>query len=475
MKDNVLVYVSIFFMLNVMSLSAQKAIVYTTAQNTNLRISKTQILDFKVAKQPTETQICVFVDSLKKFQKIVGFGGALTDASAETFYKLPENLQKEFLTAFFDKQKGIGYSFARTSINSCDFSSDTYNYVQDNDSTLKSFDISHDRKYRIPFIKKAIAAAGGSLPLLISPWSPPAWMKDNNNMMHGGSLLPEFYQTWADYFVKFIQAYEAENIPIFGLTVQNEPMAIQKWESCIYTATQESDFVKNFLGPSLDRAGYSNKKIIIWDHNRDLLYQRAKDVLKDNEVNKYVWGVGFHWYETWTGSAMMFDNVRKVQESFPDKHLVFTEGCVEKFDYKRLNDWALGEKYGYSIINDMNSGVCGWLDWNILLDEKGGPNHAGNYCYAPVIADIKNVKLIYTNIYYYLGHFSKFIRPNAQRIISSSNREGLISCAFLDTDNKIIVVVMNKNNTSMNCNLYVNSKQATLKCLPHSISTVVFE
>src|SRR5678815_5497684 len=137
---------------------------------------------------------------------------------------------------YYDKDKGIGYTLGRTNINSCDFSSDTYTYVTDGDKELKSFNLGHDEKFKIPLIKKAIEAAGGKLDLFVSPWSPPAWMKDNNDMLHGGKLKPEFYDSWANYYVKFIQAYEKEGIPVWGLTVQNEPMAKQTWESCMYTA-----------------------------------------------------------------------------------------------------------------------------------------------------------------------------------------------------------------------------------------------
>ncbi len=465
----------IVFMLSGLYVFAGEATIYTTAKNTDLRITKTGTQGFTDAKQPVETQSCIFVDSHRKFQTVLGIGSALTDAAAETFYKLPENLQNELLTSFFDKEKGIGYTFARTNINTCDFSSDSYTYVQENDSALSSFDIAHDRKFRIPFIKKSIAAAGGKLPLLISPWSPPAWMKDNNSMLHGGSLLPQFRNAWANYFVKFIQAYEAENIPVFALTVQNEPMAKQTWESCIFTAKQEADFVRDYLAPTLIKSGYQDKKIIIWDHNRDLVFQRANDVLNDTLAAKYIWGVGYHWYETWTGCKMMFDNVRDVHESFPEKHLLFTEGCVEKFNFNKLSDWDLGEKYGYSIINDFNNGVEGWLDWNILLDEKGGPNHAGNFCYAPVIADTRSNKLIYTNIYYYIGQFSKFVHPGARRIISSSNRTDLLATAFQNPDNKIVVVVMNKSKKNMNYHLFINSQETVISSLPNSISTILID
>ncbi|HTD93907.1 MAG TPA: hypothetical protein VK644_08855, partial [Chitinophagaceae bacterium] len=274
--------------------------VYTTADKTDLRISQNGQLSFREYKQPFETEPCVFVDPSNTFQSFMGIGGALTDASAETFAKLPKAEQQEFLTAYFDPKKGIGYTLARTNIHSCDFSSDSYTYVSDEDPSLKTFNVAHDEKYRIPFIKAAIAAAGGKLQLYVSPWSPPAFMKDNNSLLQGGKLKAEFAQSWANYYVKFIRTYEAKGIPVWGLSVQNEPMAKQKWESCIYTADEERDFIKNFLGPTLQKQGLGGKKLIAWDHNRDLIFQRASTILNDPAAAKYVWGIGFHWYETWT-------------------------------------------------------------------------------------------------------------------------------------------------------------------------------
>lgn len=456
------------------STDGKKVLVYSTADSSAYRLSLTDTVEFKEMGQPLETQICVFVDPGKTFQTYFGMGAAMTDASAETFYKLPKDKQQELLKAYFDKTNGIGYTVARTNINSCDFSSDMYTYVKDGDTSLQSFSIEHDKKYKLPFIKEAMQTAGGQLNLFASPWSPPAWMKDNNDMLQGGKLKTEFYDSWALYYTKFIKAYEKEGVPVWGISVQNEPMAKQRWESCIYTAEEERDFLKKSLGPTMQKEGLKDKKIIVWDHNRDLIYQRAQTYFNDPEAAKYIWGLGFHWYEDWSGGTPMYENLRRVYESFPDKHIFFTEGCAESFNASRYNAWALGEEYGRSLINDYNNGMVGFTDWNILLDETGGPNHVQNFCFAPVHGDTKTGQLIYTNAYYYIGHFSKFIQPGAKRIAATASRSQLLTTAFRNEDGKTVVVVMNQGNAATPYYLWINGKAAEINALPHSIATLVF-
>lgn len=455
------------------SAAGKMVAVYTTAENTNNRLALTGNISFAAKPQPFENEVTVFVDPDKTFQSYLGIGGALTDASAETFYKLPKNKQQELLVAYFDKQKGIGYTVARTNIGSCDFSSDMYDYVDDNDRDLKSFSIAHDKKYKIPLIKEAMKAAGGKLTVFASPWSPPAFMKTNKDRLHGGKLDKAFYQPWANYYTKFIRAYQAEGIPVWGITIQNEPMATQRWESCIYTGEEERDFLKNNLGPTMQKAGLSAVKIIGWDHNRDLLYQRAGALLNDPLAAKYIWGIGFHWYEPWSGGQPMYDNLQRVHETFPNTNLLFTEGCAESFNPERIHNWALGEKYADNMIHDFNNGMTGFTDWNILLDEQGGPNHVGNFCFAPVHGNTQTGELTYTNAYYYIGHFSKFIEPGAKRVAAASSRSLLETTAFKNKNGKTVVIVMNRSNQSTPYFLWINGEAASLNAPAHSIQTLV--
>ncbi len=456
------------------SVKGKTATVYTTAPDTDLRLTKTSTVEFKPAMQPLESEVSVFVNPSEQYQSLIGIGGAITDASAEVFAKLSKEKQIEFLNAYYSVEKGIGYSLARTNIHSCDFSSGSYTYVNESDKELKTFSIQHDKQFRIPLIKKAIETAGGKLLLYGSPWSPPAFMKDNNNMLKGGKLLPEFYQSWANYYTKFIKAYESEGIPVWGITLQNEPMAVQRWESCIYTAEEERDFLKNFLGPTMEREGLSDKKIVVWDHNRDLMNQRANTIFGDPEAAKYAWGLGFHWYESWSGGEQMFNNVKIVNESYPDKKLLFTEGCADSFTPEGYQSWKNGERYGLSMINDFNNGTVGWTDWNILLDETGGPNHVQNFCFSPIHADTKTGELIYTPEYYYIGHFSKFIRPNAKRLSTACSRSQLLSTSFINENGNMVSVVMNQSEKEIKYKLYVGSDAIELNIPAHSIQSIIY-
>ena len=443
-----------------------------TNSTTQEKLADKGLIKFEKFAQPKETDACIFVDPDFKYQKLIGIGGAITDASAETLYKMPKAKQKEILEAYYGKN-GLGYTLVRTNMNSCDFSSESYTYVKDGDTSLKSFSVAHDEKYKIPMIKEAQKLIGKDFTFYFSPWSPPAWMKSNQNMLKGGRLEEKYYQTWANYYVKFIQEYQKRGINVWGLTIQNEPMAVQTWESCIYTAEEEGNFLKNNLGPTLWKNGFKDKKVIIWDHNRDLIYQRATTTLQDPETAKYAQGIGYHWYETWNNKTQLFDNLGETQRAFPNMFLAFTEGCKEQFKMDGIYDVSLGELYGRNMLNDFNKGTALWTDWNVLLDETGGPNHVGNFCFAPIIADTKTGKVHYTYEYYYIGHVSKYIKPGAQRVGNSSNRAALISTAFMNENGELVTVIMNESDKDTDAYLWIEGEAAKLSVPAHSIQTVI--
>ncbi len=439
---------------------------FCTAHDTAYRLSELEPITFEPAADSSPPS--VFIDTAVKFQEIQGFGGAFTEAAAVTLDKMPSHLRQEILEAYFSPNIGNAYSLCRTHINSCDFSLGNYAYTEvDGDVDLKHFSIEHDRQALIPMIREAIDLSGGKLKLFASPWSPPAWMKTNGMMNQGGKLKPEYRQAWADYYVRYIQEYGQEGIPIWGLTVQNEPEATQTWDSCIYTGEEERDFVRDYLGPTLHNAGLGGVNVIVWDHNRDRLFERAKIVLDDPKAASYVWGVGFHWY-----CGDHFDNVQLTHDAYPDKHLIFTEGCQEAGPH--LGSWDTGERYAHSIINDLNRWTEAWVDWNLVLDETGGPNHVNNLCSAPIIADTQVGEIHYQSSYYYIGHFSRFIRPGARRVACAKTLDSLEATAFLNVDGTVAVVVLNRTVQAIDFVLKSEGLQAKTSVPGRGIMTFVF-
>ena len=407
----------------------------------------------------------VWMNPAITFQTIEGFGGAFTEAAAVTWQKLSPARQEEAMRACFDRQSGLGYRLCRVHMNSCDFSLGNYSHLATaDDITLKGFSIDRDRQALIPMIKAAQRMAGEPIKLLASPWSPPAWMKSNGQMNGGGHLLPQYRQAWARCFVRFIQAYVDEDIPIWGVTVQNEPEATQRWDSCLYTAEEERDFVRDHLGPALTDAGLGHVKIIVWDHNRDRMVERASVVYSDAEAARYVWGTGFHWYV-----EDHFDHVQLTHDAWPDKHLLFTEGCQEGGPH--IGSWAVGERYARSMIQDLNHWTEGWIDWNLMLDTSGGPNHVGNFCSAPILVDTQHDTLLWQSSFHYIGHFSRFVQPGAKRALCSASRESLEACAFVNPDGSRVLVVMNRTAKSLPFRLKLGSVQADTELPAHAIAT----
>jgi glucosylceramidase len=440
--------------------------VVQTAKNTGDRLTTKSHLG--LSPQASSTPYSIRIDASQRFQTIEGFGGAFTESAAVTLYKLPAEKQAEVLRAYFDPKDGHGYTLCRTHINSCDFSAGNYAYDEvDGDHELVHFSIDRDRRALIPMIRDAFQAAGESFKLLASPWSPPAWMKTNGKMIRGGRLMPECRQTWADYYCRYIREYAREDIPIWGLSVQNEVEATQTWESCLYSAEEERAFVRDYLGPTLHRQGFDQVRLLVFDHNRDHMLDHARIIFDDPLAAQYVWGTAFHWYV-----GDWFDNVQKLHDAYPEKRLLFTEGCQEGGPH--LGDWSPGERYANSMIHDLNRWTVGWIDWNLVLDETGGPNHAGNYCSAPIMIDTRTCEILYQSSFYYIGHFSRFIRPGAARIAWQCNCEALETTAFLNPDGQIAVVVLNRTCEVVPYTLQFEELSGALESQPNSIMTLLF-
>lgn len=439
--------------------------VIQTAKDTNDRLTAKDNMCFN---NYGEANLPVIqVDAEKTFQKMEGFGGAFTEASAINFYKMSASKREEILKAYFDRDEGIGYNLCRTTINSSDFGISSYSYDEVyNDFALKHFSIERDKSAMIPLIKEAVAASGNRMRLFASPWSPPAWMKSNGTMVRGGSLKDDCREVWARFFAKYIKVYKEEGINIWGVTIQNEPEAVQEWDSCIYSHTGERDFIKYHLGPVLEEEGLADIKIMIWDHNKDHVYDRAKVVLSDHEAEKYVWGIAFHWY-----SGEQFENLALTHDHFPDKVLIASEACIAKNQY---SPWEIGEKYAHYISGDINNWAAGWVDWNLLLNEEGGPRYVSVPCESPVVADAVDDTVHYLSSYYYIGHFSKYVRTGSYRIGVSSDTSYLETNAFKNPDGEIVVVVLNRSEKDIRFRLSDGTNKAEGLSLSHSIMTLLY-
>jgi glucosylceramidase len=407
------------------------------------------------------------------FQKIIGFGGAFTETSAYQFSRMSAETQDRIVKLYFDPAQGLGYNFCRTHIHSCDFTLSRYTYADDEDTDLKTFSIDRDRKYILPFIKAAQKIAGDALWLFSSPWSPPGWMKSNEDPCHGGRLLDEHYATWARYFVRYLEEYKKEGIPFFGLTVQNEAMAWQTWESCVYTAKEEALFVRQFLRPALKAAGFDDVKVMIWDHNKERVYERARDSFAVPGAKDDIWGVAFHWY-----SGQHFDALELTHNAFPDKPLILTEYSVGAAHGETApashTSWKGVERYAGELIGDFNHHMAAETIWNLLVDETGGPYHdrvGGSR--AQIVVDPEKDEIFIEPTYYAIGHFSRFVKRGAMRIGTSSFSGNIDVTAFRNPGGEIVAVVLNRGTEDEKIRLRIEGITAPAELPEHSLTTFV--
>ncbi len=312
---------------------------------------------------------------------------------------------------------------------------------------------------------------GQPVSLLLSPWSPPAFMKETGVRNGGGHLRRECYQAYADYVVKYITAYQKQGIQISCMTVQNEPLAVQTWDSCEYTTEEEKEFLRDYLYPALKENGLAHVKLYIWDHNKERVYERACEIV-DETTRDMVAGVAYHWY-----SGDHFATLQMVREDFPELLLMRSEGCVE---YARgaehvPDDMRHARLYAHDLIGDLNHGMNSWLDWNLVLDEQGGPNHVGNFCNAPVMCDTTTDTVEVKPMFHAIGQFSKYIRPGAVRIGCSSFSPEVEVTAAQNPDGSVAVVILYTGRGRRMIHLRTEGMITRVVVPENSISTVVLE
>lgn len=369
------------------------------------------------------------------YQECLGFGGAITDSVAYNFSLMNEKLKDEFINRVFSKD-GLNYSLIRLPIGSCDFSTKTYDYLEDN-----SFSLSHDEKMFFPILNRIKKIR--NFELFASPWSPPSIYKTNRIRQNGGKLKDNCYNDYALYLLTYLLKMKEAGFNIDYMSLQNEPAATQIWDSCIYEPHEEARLLNCLY--SLINDNDLNTKIFIWDHNRDIIVNRVKDTITNDNYNK-IFGIAYHWYDNDCHSELS-----KIHNLYKDKYLLFTEGCIELLLLDNTNPsssigrFENGLRYAKNYILDSENFSNGFIDWNILLDETGGPNYVGNVCESPIMFDKINNKLLYNPSYYVISHFSKYIEKGDFRVKTSILNDFIIATTYKKIDNTYITVILNQN------------------------------
>lgn len=449
----------------------------------------------------TQNSIKIKINPDVRYQKITGFGGSFTESSAYLLNKLSKQNQEKILNAYFSEE-GANYSLTRTTIASCDFSLKNYTYAPvPDDHDLKHFSIEHDLQALVPMIKAAQKISKTGFNIIASPWTSPPWMKDNNSWING-RLLPKYNETFALYFSKYLTEYKKLGIPIWGITVINEPHGNGgNWESMLFSPKEMTDFVENFLGPRLEKDGFGKTKILGYDQNRAGLKEWVDEMYRSEISSKYYAGTAIHWYES------TFDyfpeNLQYTHHKNKTKHIIQTEACVDAevprwkdddwYWRKEATDWGwdwASEKekylhpkyvpvyrYARDIIGCLNNYVDGWIDWNMILNKQGGPNWFKNWCIAPIIVDEENDEVYFTPLYYVMTHFSKFIRPNAQRIGFENplNDEELMVTAAQNPDGSIAVILFNPSEKEQQLEISLEKQKTNLTISKKALQTILFK
>lgn len=439
--------------------------VYSTVYENNIEKCMERELDF-LPDQEEENQL-VNLYPIMQYQTWEGFGGALTESAGYIFNQMEKDQKEEMLQQYFSTEN-MKYSMVRIPIDSCDFSLGHYEAVQDaQDLSFKHFQLERVEKNIFPLLDSAQEVYGKELEIMLTPWSPPAYMKTNQDRNHGGKLKEEYKKIWAEYICRYINEYRKRGYQVKRISLQNEPKAVQPWDSCVYTALEEKEFLRDYMWPALQENGLHDIEVFIWDHNKERAFERACTII-DETTDAMVKGIAFHWY-----SGDHFEALRMIHEKFPDKKLILSEACIEYCKFSADDFLKNAQKYAHDMIGNLNNGMTGFYDWNIVLDEKGGPNHVKNFCDAPFLYDTQNKKLLKRNIAKYIWHFSHFIEKGAVRIGTTSYSDAIEVTAFQNGSHNISVVLLNRTEKEMPVKIRIDDHIAACSLDPNSITTAV--
>ena len=490
LKFFIIIFIMVFVLNSCKVAKDLNVTVYETSAQGN---SLTKITAFSA----NENAVLININPEEKFQTITGFGGSFTEASASLLNRLSQTNRKKILDAYFSEE-GANYSLTRTHIASCDFSLSNYTYAKvENDVSLENFTIEDDKSDLIPMILEAKAISKEGFNIIASPWTAPPWMKDNKKYV-GGKLLPEFNDSFALYFSKYLNAYKKEGINIWGVTVINEPHGNgNNWESTLFSPKEMTNFVQNHLGPKLEKEGWGDVNILGYDQNRAGIKEWVDVMYEDENSSKYYDGLAVHWYES--TYEVFPEDLQYAHQKAPNKYLIQTEACVDSeiphwnddawYWKKEATDWgwdwasekdkylhpkyAPVNRYANDIIGCLNNWVDGWVDWNMVLDTGGGPNWFKNWCVAPVIVDVNKDEVYFTPLYYTLAHFSKYMRPGAVKIGCTINHKEIVTTAVKNPDGTIAVVVFNPTSEKQNIALHLGNKNKSISINAQALQTII--
>jgi glucosylceramidase len=398
-----------------------------------------------------------------KYQSFEGFGGAITDAAGYVFQQLDPEQQERLLTMYFHPDH-MNYRKVRIHMDSCDFSTHLYSAISDpQDQDLESFDFSDTEKYILPLLAEAQKMAQKPLKIMLSPWSPPEFMKTNDSRKNGGSLKKEYYPLWAKCICRYITEFEKRGYEVERISIQNEPKAVQLWDSCVYSAEQEKEFLTDHLYPAMKQAGLEHVEIFIWDHNKERVFERACDLI-DATTDGMIAGTAFHWY-----SGDHFEALNLVRQQFPDKKLILSESCLEYNKFDSAAEAVNAGRLAHDMIGNLNHGLNAFYDWNILLNKEGGPNHVGNYCDAPFLFDEDRKELLQRMSADYYWHFAHFIQPGAVRLGFSRYTDEIDVTAWENPDGRIVLILLNRGDKAIPAHIRISGKETEIVLSAHSI------
>ncbi|XP_072389814.1 lysosomal acid glucosylceramidase-like [Diabrotica undecimpunctata] len=425
----------------------------------------------------------VYIDTHIQFQKIIGFGGAFTDSTGLNIKDMSSLLQDHLMRSYFSEE-GLEYNMGRVPMGSTDFSIRAYSYMDSEDEdvdcvdpTLRSFQLAQeDFEFKIPYIQEAMRISP-SLQLFASAWVAPKVFKENNSYRGTmGFIKRELYELYAKYFVTFLDKYLQNGVNFWGISTGNEPfVGMLHWDGIPGVLWMPDDlglWVRDYLGPAIKHSAHKNIKLITVDDQRSLIPRVLQKIMFDQQTFDLIDGIGLHWYLDTDNNTHLLD---KTHMLYPTKFMLGTEACAGDFENNvRLGNWTRAELYAKDIIQDLNHWVQGWVDWNMVLNTKGGPSLAGPVD-SPIIA---NVTEFYKQPQYYaLGHFSKFIPRGSVRIYSSQcdndNKVDLV--AFKRPDGGKVVVILNRNDYPIERTIIpCDRSNIELQITAHSITTVLF-